>query len=79
MVDDFPQPGKPTMDLLVGTWGPDGPPVRKKAGNDQKEKIIKSMAKTIGASCTCSGRTDVDKNLALATRLYERLEKQGLV
>ncbi len=27
-VPPFPQPATPSMDLVVTTWGPDGPPVR---------------------------------------------------
>lgn len=74
----IPESGKPELDLLVSTWGTDGPVVRKK-DDKKREKIIQTVASIIGTSCTCSGRPDRDKNIEMATKIVVGLEKRSLI
>lgn len=45
----------------------------------KREKIIRNITQTIGAACTCSGRTNHAKNVEMATRILEGLERKGFI
>lgn len=44
-----------------------------------KDKVVKEIARIIGAACTCSGRTNMDKNLAMAESIYDGLVKKKMI
>lgn len=44
-----------------------------------QELVISTIADVIGASCTCSGRPNRDKNVEMATRIFEGLVKKGML